>query len=64
MPIIQRQLVHVPPAFMLFSIVILGLLFGPAGTIFAAPITVMLFVLVTQLYARDLLETSQTEDRG
>lgn len=62
MPIIQRQLVHVPPAFMLFSIVILGLLFGPAGTIFAAPITVMLFVFVTQLYARGLLNSPQ--DRG
>ncbi len=64
MPIIQRQLVHVPPAFMLFSIVILGLLFGPAGTIFAAPITVMLFVLVKQLCARDLLDTLQIERRG
>ena len=56
MPIIQRQLVHVPPAFMLFSIVILGLLFGPAGTIFAAPITVVLFVLVTKLYLHDSLD--------
>ena len=56
MPIIQRQLVHVPPAIMLFSIVILGLLFGPAGTIFAAPITVVLFVLLTRLYTHDSLE--------
>jgi len=56
MPIIQRQLVHVPPAIMLFSIVILGLLFGPAGTIFAAPITVVLFVIVTTLYTHDTLE--------
>jgi predicted PurR-regulated permease PerM len=56
MPIIQRQLVHVPPAIMLFSIVIFGLLFGPAGTIFAAPITVVLFVLLTTLYTHDTLE--------
>ena len=56
MPIIQRQLVHVPPALMLFSIVMLGLLFGPAGTIFAAPITVVLFVIVTKLYTHDTLE--------
>ncbi len=53
MPIIQRQLIHIPPAIMLFSIVIFGLLFGPAGTIFAAPMTVVLFVIVTRLYADD-----------
>jgi len=56
MPIIQRQLIHIPPAFMLFSIVSLGLLFGPAGTIFAAPITVVFFVIVTILYTHDTLD--------
>ncbi|MGA9601641.1 MAG: AI-2E family transporter [Methylocystis sp.] len=56
MPIIQRQLIHIPPAFMLFSIVSLGLLFGPAGTIFAAPITVVFFVIVTTLYTHDTLD--------
>jgi predicted PurR-regulated permease PerM len=55
MPIIQRQLIHIPPALMLFSIVMFGLLFGPAGTIFAAPITVVLFVIVTRLYVQDTL---------
>lgn len=55
MPIIQRQLIHIPPAIMLFSIVMFGLLFGPAGTIFAAPITVVLFVMVTRLYVQDTL---------
>jgi len=56
MPIIQRQLIHIPPAFMLFSIVSLGLLFGPAGTIFAAPITVVFFVIVTTLYTQNTLD--------
>ena len=56
MPIIQRQLIHIPPAFMLFSIVGLGLLFGPAGTIFAAPITVVFFAIVTTLYTHDTLD--------
>jgi predicted PurR-regulated permease PerM len=58
MPIIQRQLIHIPPAIMLFSIVILGLLFGPEGTIFAAPITVVLFVIVTKLYTHDTLDAA------
>jgi predicted PurR-regulated permease PerM len=55
MPIIQRQMVFVPPALMLLSIVTIAALFGPAAMIFAAPITVMLFVVVTKLYVRDTL---------
>ena len=55
MPVIQRRMVSVPPALMLLSIVALGELFGVTATVFAAPITVLLFVLVTKLYVRDTL---------
>ena len=55
MPIIQRRMVSVPPALMLLSIVALGELFGVKATVFAAPITVLLYVLVTKLYVRDTL---------
>jgi predicted PurR-regulated permease PerM len=55
MPIIQRRMVYIPPALMLMSILAIGSLWGVAGTIFAAPITVILFVLVTKLYVRDSL---------
>ena len=55
MPIIQRRMVSVPPALMLISIVALGEAFGATATVFAAPITVLLYVLVTKLYVRDTL---------
>lgn len=55
MPVIQRRMVFIPPALMLFSIVAISYAFGLGGTIFAAPITVVLFVLVNKLYVRDAL---------
>jgi predicted PurR-regulated permease PerM len=55
MPIIQRRMVYIPPALMLMSIVAIGSLLGVAGTVFAAPMTVILFVLVNKLYVRDSL---------
>jgi predicted PurR-regulated permease PerM len=58
MPIIQRRMVFIPPALMLMSILAIGSLWGVSGTIFAAPITVILFVLVTKLYVRDSLGES------
>jgi predicted PurR-regulated permease PerM len=58
MPIIQRRMVFIPPALMLMSILAIGSLWGVSGMIFAAPITVILFVLVTKLYVRDSLGES------
>lgn len=55
MPIVQRRMVSVPPALMLISIVALGELFGVAAMVFAAPITVLIYVLVTKLYVRETL---------
>lgn len=55
MPLIQRQMVFIPPALMLLSIVAISVVLGVAGAIFAAPVTVMLFVLVNKLYVRDAL---------
>lgn len=56
MPLIQRRMVYIPPAVMLMSIVTLTSLFGLKTIIFAAPITVILFVIVSKLYVRDSLE--------
>lgn len=55
MPLIQRQLVRVPPALMLISIATFGTLFGFGATIFAAPLTVIIYVAVIKLYLRDTL---------
>jgi len=57
-PIVQQRAVDLPPALLLFAIVSGALVFGPPGVIFAAPLTVVLFVLVKRLYVRDALGTA------
>ncbi len=56
-PLVQQRAVDLPPALLLFSLVAGGLLFGPVGFIFAAPLLVVLFVIVKRLYVRDALQT-------
>ncbi len=55
-PLIQRRMVYIPPAVMILGIAAIGFIFGPVAVIFAAPMTVVLFVLVKKLYVRDFLE--------
>lgn len=55
-PLIQRQMVYIPPAVMVLGIAAIGFIFGPVAVIFAAPMTVVLFVLVKKLYVRDILK--------
>lgn len=54
-PLVQRRMVELPPALLLFTVLAVGLLFGPLGVIVAAPLTVTGFVLVKKLYIRDAL---------
>jgi predicted PurR-regulated permease PerM len=54
-PMVQRRLVFVPPAVLLLSIVAVTEIYGTIGIIFAAPITVIIFVAVKKLYVRDSL---------
>lgn len=56
-PIVQRYAVDLPPALLLFSVVAGGFLFGIVGVLFAAPLTVVTFVLVKRLYVREALGT-------
>ncbi len=55
MPMVTRRAVNLPPALALFSIVALGLLFGPLGIVFGAPLAVVLFVLARELYVKRVL---------
>ncbi|MCW2336623.1 putative PurR-regulated permease PerM [Sphingobium sp. B2D3A] len=54
-PMIQKQAVDVPPAVLLFAVVAAGLLFGFMGMLLAAPLTVVVFVMVQRIYVRTLL---------
>ncbi len=54
-PMIQKHAVDVPPAVLLFSVIGMGILFGFIGVILAAPLTIVLFVLVQRIYVQTLL---------
>ncbi len=54
-PLIQRYLVFIPPAIILLGIIAFTGLFGTAAIVFAAPMTVVVFVAIKVLYVRDLL---------
>lgn len=54
-PMIQKQAVDVPPAVLLFAVVAAGLLFGFLGVLLAAPLTVVVYVMIQRVYVRTLL---------
>ena len=50
MPLVQRWAVELPPALGVLSVVVLGVLFGVPGALFAVPLTIVAIVLVRELY--------------
>ena len=54
-PTIQRRTISLPPALTILAQVLLGLLLGPMGVIFATPLMAMFIVLIKVLYVRDML---------
>jgi predicted PurR-regulated permease PerM len=53
-PIVQRQMVRIAPAVTLFAILAFGVLFGALGLLLAAPLTVVVRVLIRDLYTSRL----------
>lgn len=54
-PYVQDEVVDVPPVISIFSTVVFVLLLGPVGVFLAAPITVVVMLLVNHLYIEDVL---------
>lgn len=54
-PLVTRELASVPPALTLFAIVAAGLALGVLGILFAAPLTVVAYLLVRKLYVEHAL---------
>jgi predicted PurR-regulated permease PerM len=54
-PLIQQRAIHLPPALLISMQVLLGVLFGAAGLILAAPLAVVGMVAVNLLYIEDVL---------
>jgi predicted PurR-regulated permease PerM len=48
MPMVTRRAAALPPALALFSVVALGVLFGPLGVLLGTPLAIVLFVLVRE----------------
>lgn len=56
-PVIHREMVTLPPALTLFSIIAAGLIFGVIGLVFATPMLLVIYVLVKRLYVVETLNT-------
>ncbi|WP_203073199.1 AI-2E family transporter [Falsiroseomonas ponticola] len=54
-PLVTQRMVNIPPALLLLSVVAFGAIFGLAGAVLAAPLTVVAFVMVKKLYVRETL---------
>jgi predicted PurR-regulated permease PerM len=52
-PFVQKKLINMPPALIIISQLIMGVLTGGWGLILATPITVILIVLVQELYLKE-----------
>lgn len=63
-PLVQRRAVSVPPALLIGSLVILGILFGIWGLALGAPLAAVLRVLVQKLWVEDVLGDSDRAGDG
>jgi predicted PurR-regulated permease PerM len=61
-PLVERKFITIPPALILLGIVVVEIIFGTGGLILAAPITVVVFVLVKMRYVEDPLEEEETKE--
>ncbi|QNF31320.1 AI-2E family transporter (plasmid) [Adhaeribacter swui] len=55
-PMLDKKLVSMPPALLLFGQVLLGILVGISGILLASPLIAVLMVVVKELYIKDFLE--------
>lgn len=61
MPIVQRRMVRIPPAVLLFSIAIFGVLFGWLGVLLAVPLAVACAVLIDKLWIERTLGEQRSD---
>lgn len=60
-PMIQQKLIDLPPALIILTQVVMGVLTGGWGLVLATPLTVIVVVLVQELYIKN--DTLITDDR-
>jgi predicted PurR-regulated permease PerM len=54
-PLIQREVVELPPALIILAVIAMGLVFGFLGALVATPLTAVVMVWIKMLYVQDVL---------
>jgi predicted PurR-regulated permease PerM len=63
-PLVQRNVASLPVVLGIFAVVGLGTLFGPLGVVFATPLSLVLYTIVTMLYRHDILHDPAAKAPG
>lgn len=63
-PMVQRNVADLPVVFGIFAVVGFTLLFGPVGGLFATPMALVIYTLVTMLYRQDVLGDTDAHAPG
>ncbi len=61
-PLVLQKKVHIPPAITLLATMTFGLAFGPLGVIIATPLSVLVMVLYQEVYQREVLGTTGSDN--
>ena len=62
-PLLDKKFVSLPPALLLFGQVLMGILVGLVGVLFASPLIAVLLIVVEELYIKDRLEKQASPTR-
>jgi predicted PurR-regulated permease PerM len=62
-PLIEQRSVELPPALTIAAQLLLGVLVGPLGVVFATPLAAVAVVLIEHLYVEEVVEHATPEDQ-
>jgi predicted PurR-regulated permease PerM len=63
-PLVQRNVAALPVVFGIFAVIGFGALFGAPGALFATPLALVVYTIVTMLYRQDVLGDTHLEAPG
>lgn len=63
-PMVQKNLASLPVVLGIFAVVGLGIIFGPLGVLFATPLCLVAYTVITMLYRQDVLHDEDAHAPG
>lgn len=63
-PLVQKNVAALPVVLGIFAVVGIGTLFGPLGVLFATPLALVIYTIVTMLYRQDVLHDPAAKAPG